>query len=417
MPDRDIFDSSFELYGEKTFGEAIRDRWKALGKFYKIIFVSAFSILLLFAAQQLISSLLPAKIQQPNTSYSPGNSNDTSYAGTKALYQLLSDNGYNVSNILPAQFDKNSAILVINPIETSFTNSQANLFREALKSGARLVIADFQTDGFYASISGKSLLEKCHGLISENARPAAHNEYTNGVTTVSAYFECGYLNLPKNCQDLYDASLKVAIACKVYSGTVILIESTLPFENSSIAISDNAKFDFDVIGPPSSTAYFADQINEFQPTALNGSILTSRYFTAIYLAIAAYLIYAWSRSKRLGPAKIRNPNDIPARVTYINALAQALAKSREQNDLVLYMKQNASNLLLKTTRFGLQQKIPKTPSQFLEAIYNENPSKSDIKPLSEAISWYFRQISGKRAPQKESSVKQNDSSTIMGRIR
>jgi hypothetical protein len=125
---------------------------------------------------------------------------------------------------------------------------------------------------------------------------------------------------------------------------VVAVADASPLQNRLLARADNAAFGLAIAGGAGRPVAFAEAQHGYGRSSGLGAI-PSRWRWAIAGGFLAAIVWMWSRGRRLGP-----PDDIerplpPARRAYVDAMAGALARTRQPDVATAPLQERARRRL------------------------------------------------------------------------
>jgi hypothetical protein len=124
-------------------------------------------------------------------------------------------------------------------------------------------------------------------------------------------------------------------------GRVVGIADPRFLENDELAHGANAYRALTVVGPPARPVYFDEAIHGYGP-ATGLAALPERWWFAFALLGLALGAFALSRAMRLGGSDPVAPSTASPRIAYVEALAAALVRSGDRDELVRRVEDAAS---------------------------------------------------------------------------
>lgn len=261
----------------------------------------------------------------------PGGSTASAHAtaadGYAAWADLLQRSGRKVvlldRHLNDADLPPGATVIVAQP--EGFTADDAAALDRVLEAGGRVVLAGSSS----AQLLGASGVPSIgwSSAIAGHVGVLAPAPEVRAVTTVDAgrgrFRDVGPL-LPI----LGAGADPVAVLGDVGPGRVVAVASTDLFDNQHLDELDNAAFALDVTGAAGAPVYFDEADHGYGPSS-GLAALPSGWKWAAAGALLAALVALWSRGKRLGPAEDAERPLAPPRRLHVDALAAALARSRD----------------------------------------------------------------------------------------
>ncbi|WP_320672170.1 DUF4350 domain-containing protein [Patulibacter defluvii] len=144
---------------------------------------------------------------------------------------------------------------------------------------------------------------------------------------------------------LHDPPVVVGQA-RVGEGTLLLLASRRPVENGGLGVDDNAAL---AVGLAGRGRVVALRVRDGAATAAGVSPRVGVVLALLVLAGVAALL---SRGRRLGPAVAPDEDPAPSRSAYVDALAAALARTRDRDAALRPTRERARAILRR--RVGLE---------------------------------------------------------------
>lgn len=111
-------------------------------------------------------------------------------------------------------------------------------------------------------------------------------------------------------------------------GAVVLVADSSPLQNHRLAEADNAAFGVGLAGPTGTRLAFAEGVHGYgSATGLGG--IPDRWKYALVAGALAALLLVIAGGRRIGPAEDEARALAPPRSSYIDAMAEALARTRD----------------------------------------------------------------------------------------
>ncbi|HUR22460.1 MAG TPA: DUF4350 domain-containing protein [Acidimicrobiales bacterium] len=122
------------------------------------------------------------------------------------------------------------------------------------------------------------------------------------------------------------AGPSLATVVSVGAGRVVAVADASVFHNSLLGEADNAAFAVAVAGEEGRPVAFAEAAHGFGESEGLAAV-PARWRLALAAALAATLVWMWSRGRRLGPPEDEERPAAPPRRAYVDAMAASLAKT------------------------------------------------------------------------------------------
>ncbi len=302
------------------------ERWRRLPLRWRAVVIALAAVIAIYFASSLVSGVYETPTTTPS---GPSSSLDTSSEGTAALARLLAGEHDPVASLtvpLPdASLPRNGTLFVLDPAG-SLTPSLGPLER-FVSGGGRLVLGGEQPQSTVRALLGTAAAPLWEPGSSGTAHPVDAGPLNAGITTVLGG-QSGAFRAPAPpglSVVLLGPGGALALAASVGAGSVVLLASTVPLQNSQLAEADDAAFGLDLAGSPGTPVSFDEYDHGLgrAGTGLDG--LPGHWKAALVLALLAALLWVWSAGRRFGPAQRGERELIPPRVAHVDAMASLLA--------------------------------------------------------------------------------------------
>lgn len=261
----------------------------------------------------------------------PGGPTSSSYAtagdGLAAYAELLARNGHAVERLRTsldkADLDPGTTLVLADP--ASVTPEEGEAIARFVGAGGRLVAAGRDAAPVLAGLPGGG--PEWDGAGVRSARPLVPAPEVAGVTTVESAGDGSWDQAGGTLPLLGDRDRVLATVAAAGAGRVVALADASPLQNRLLARADNAAFALGIAGQGRPVAFAEAQHGYGRGTGLGA--IPSRWRWALAGGFSAVVMWMWSRGRRLGP-----PDDIeravpPARRAYVDAMAGALARTRQ----------------------------------------------------------------------------------------
>lgn len=343
----------------------------------------------------------------------PGGPTSSSYAtagdGLAAYAELLARNGHTVERVRTsldkADLDPGTTLVLADP--TSVTPAEGEAIARFVGAGGRLVAAGREAAPVLAGLPGGGPKWDDGGVRS--ARPLVPAPEVAGVTTVESA-GAGSWDQPGGTLPLLgDRDRVLATVAVAGAGRVVALADASPLQNRLLARADNAAFALaiagggrpgDIAGGGRPVAFAEAQHGYGRRTGLGA--IPARWRWALAGGFSAAIMWMWSRGRRLGP-----PDDIertvpPARRVYVDAMAGALARSRQPEVVAAPLQDRARRRL--AARAGLPPDAGddelrrvavelQLPPEEVDALFRTCRTDDDVVAVGRALA----QLSGNRS--------------------
>lgn len=262
----------------------------------------------------------------------PGGPTSSSYAtagdGLAAYAELLARHGHPVERVRTsldeAALDPGSTLVLADP--AGVTGDEAQALARFVSAGGRLVAAGPDAAPVLAGLPAGGPEWGPAG--ARSARPLVPAPEVSGVATVESAGAGGWRAAGGTLPLLGDGDRVLATVATVGAGRVVALADASPLQNRLLARADNAAFALALAGGEGRPVAFAEAQHGYGRQSGLGAI-PSRWRWALAGGFLAAVVWMWSRGRRLGP-----PDDIdrpapPARRAYVDAMAGALARTRQ----------------------------------------------------------------------------------------
>ena len=336
----------------------------------------------------------------------PGGPTSSSYAtagdGLAAYAELLARRGHPVERVRTslddATLDPGSTLVLADP--AGVTGEEAQALAGFVAAGGRLVAAGRDAAPVLAGLPGGGPAWDDAGV--RTARPLVPVPEVAGVTTVESAGGGSWRQAGGSLPLLGDGDRLLATVATAGAGRVVALADASPLQNRLLARADNAAFALAIAGdgPPSGTAgagrrpvAFAEAHHGYgQRTGLGA--IPSRWRWALAGGFLAAVVWMWSRGRRLGP-----PDDIerpapPARRAYVDAMAGALARTRQPEAATAPLQERARRRL--AARAGLPADAGegdlrraagelRLPPEEVDALFRPAGTEADVVAVGRAL--------------------------------
>ena len=283
----------------------------------------------------------------------PGGPTSSSYAtagdGLAAYAEILARNGRPVERLRTsldkATLDSGTTLVLADP--ANVTPKEAQAIARFVGSGGRLVAAGRDAAPVLAGLPGGGPEWDDAGVRS--ARPLVPAPEVAGVTTVESAGGGSWDRSGGTLPLLGDRDRVLATVAVAGAGRVVALADASPLQNRLLARADNAAFALAIAGEGRPVAFAEAQHGYGRSTGLGA--IPARWRWALAGGFCAAIVWMWSRARRLGP-----PDDIertvpPARRAYVDAMAGALARTRQPDVVAAPLQERARRRL--AARAGL----------------------------------------------------------------
>lgn len=250
---------------------------------------------------------------------------DEGSGGLSIFAALLAENGHEVrrrgtpSDDPP---DPGETAVLLDPGE--LTAADRDALRAFVAGGGALVLGGDVPAAALEAVSG---VQTTTTPGSGAARPLLPVAETAGVGTIEARGE-RFASVGGALPIAGDESGDLAAITSVGEGRVLLLSDSSPLRNGDIANADNALFAVELAGPPGRPVAFVEGVSLGDFKGATGlAALPDRWSWSALLLLIAALVYVWARFRRLGEPDREGRDLPPPRSRYVEALAEALART------------------------------------------------------------------------------------------
>jgi hypothetical protein len=278
----------------------------------------------------------------------PGGPTSSSYAtagdGLAAYAELLARDGHPVERIRMsldrADLDPGTTLVLADPGDVTAEEGQA--LAGFVAAGGRLIAAGRDVAPVLAGLPAGGPSWDDAGVRS--ARPIVPAPEVAGVAVVESAGDGSWAQAGGSVPLLGDGDRLLATVATLGAGRVVAVADASPLQNRLLARADNAAFGLAIAGGAGRPVAFAEAQHGYGRSSGLGAI-PSRWRWAIAGGFLAAIVWMWSRGRRLGP-----PDDIerplpPARRAYVDAMAGALARTRQPDVATAPLQERARRRL------------------------------------------------------------------------
>ena len=298
-------------------------------------------------------NLITAGISVVTGGSGPGGPTSSSYAtggdGLAAYAELLARHGHPVRRLRvsldKAQLDPGTTLVLADP--SRMTDAEAGALAAFVSAGGRLVAAGSGAGPVLAGLPGGGP-EWDDGEV-DSARPLAPVPELAGVATVEAGGTGVWRVVGGTLPVLGGPDGVLATVASVGRGRVLALADASPLQNRLLDQADNAAFALAAAGDGRPVAFAEAQHGYGQGRGLRA--VPARWRWALAGGFLAAMVWMWSRGRRLGPPDDIERSEPPARRAYVDAMAGALARTRQPEVVVAPLQDRARRRL--AARAGL----------------------------------------------------------------
>lgn len=301
-------------------------------------------------------NLLISMVNLATGGSAPGGPASSSYAtggdGLAAYAELLGRRGHTVDRLRvaldEAALDPGATLVVADP--QPLTAAEAQAVARFVTGGGRLVAAGSRTESLVAALAGGDAGQVIEWEPAEvrTARPLAPVPETAGIASVEAGGRGAWAEAGTALPVLGGDGKVLALVASVGRGRVVALADASPLQNRLLARADNAAVALAAAGGPERPVLFAEAQHGYgRATGLRA--IPARWRWAVAGGFLAAVAWMWSRGRRLGPPDEVEPEEVPARRAYVEAMAAALARTRQPSLAVAPLQERARRRLAERT--------------------------------------------------------------------
>ena len=282
----------------------------------------------------------------------PGGPTSSSYAtgddGLAAYAELLARRGHAVDRLRvaldEAPLDPGATLVLADP--QPLTALEAQAVAGFVAAGGRLVAAGSRSGPLVAALAGDVI--EWEAAEVRAARPLVPVPETAGIGTVEPGGRGAWAEAGAALPVLGGDGDVLALVAPVGRGRLVALADASPLQNRFLARADNAAFALAVAGDPARPVLFAEAQHGYgRSTGLRA--IPARWRWAVAGGFLATVVWMWSRGRRLGPADEVEPEEVPARRAYVEAMAAALARTRQPAAAVAPLQERGRRRLAERT--------------------------------------------------------------------
>jgi hypothetical protein len=270
----------------------------------------------------VIDRLAPAPEGPKSSSYA------TSPQGLAAYAAVLERGGHTVRRLRQSITDKpprdGETLIVLDPASLEPKESQA--IGEWVHRGGRLVAGGDAG----ASWLGEVVAEPPEiGFGGQTAHsPLVPVVETAGVQKVESAAGTAWDGVGGTLPVLGPADAPLVVTATADQGTVVMLADAAPLSNRMLARADNAAFGLALAGGSGTPVAFLETVHGYGVSRGFGGLPGCVRWTLIGLGLTA-IAAAWAAGRRFGPTEDPDTPLPPPRVEYVDALASALVRTKE----------------------------------------------------------------------------------------
>lgn len=278
----------------------------------------------------------------------PGGPTSSSYAtgddGLAAFAELLARHGHPVERLRVsldrAELDPGTTLVVADPGPLS--EREVGALAAFVGAGGHLLAAGPGAAPALAGLPGGGPGWEPSDIRS--ARPLVPVPEVAGVGTVEPAGVGAWSDAGGTLPVLGGGDGLLATVATIGQGRVVALADASPLQNRLLARADNAALALAVVGGGGRPVAFAEEHHGYGRRTGVGAV-PSRWRWALAGGFLAALVWMWSRARRLGPPDDVERSGPPPRRAYVEALAGALARTRQPDVVVAPLQERARRRL------------------------------------------------------------------------
>jgi hypothetical protein len=378
------------------------ERWRGIPLGWRIVLI----VLAAVAVVELASSTVTGLARGGNGASGPSSSYDSSASGTEALAQLLTERGHRVDRLTvalsAATLPARSTIFVLDP--TSWSASDTGVLERALSHGDRVVLGGHSPGrGVLRSLLGVTSPPVWRAPAAGSAHPVAALPEVAGVHTVVANGSGTFAMespRPGGPVPLLRGAGGVLGLVSQDRGTIVMLASSAPLHNGSLARADNAALALDLT-TPGSPVVFDEYDHGFGRPGAGLAGLPASWRWGLGFVLLAIFVWILSASRRFGPPDGPGRITVPPRVQYVDAMATLLSTRPTDQiiDAVTPVRHEARRRLCRrlgisvdapdeilSGRLSSNSEITALPPGLADAVLRPMRSDEDVLAVGRALS-------------------------------
>lgn len=305
-----------------TTEPSARRGWRDLHPGVRVVLVAlALLIAVNLALQLLASTTRGADETAPRSS-----SFSTGETGVAGWAELLQRNDRSTSalrgRVTADSVEPDHALVVLDPGGLEATEARA--VRRFVERGGRLVAGGSSVEGLLRTLFDEPPEWSAAGV--PRAEPDGDAPEVAGIAEVATAGAGSWRTVGETRAILSGGGRVLASAADLGAGRVVMLADPSPLQNRLLDRSDNAAFALRITGT-TGAVQFAEGPHGYGDATGLGAIPTRWKWALAGLAVAA-LVGAVAAGRRLGPPEDEARPLPPPRRVYVDAVAQALARTR-----------------------------------------------------------------------------------------
>ena len=366
----------------------IPDAWRRMHRGTRVVVGLAALILAL--------NLLTAGATVVTGGSGPGGPTSSSYAtagdGLAAYAELLARHGHPVDRLRTsldeATLDPGTTLVIADP--GTVTPEEVQALARFVGAGGRLIAAGGDAAPVLAGLPGGGPEWDDAGVRSARVLAPAPEAAT--VTTVESAGGGSWRRAGGTLPLLGDGDRLLATVASVGAGRVVALADASPLQNRLLARADNAAFALAAAGAGRPVAFAEAQHGYGRGTGIGA--IPARWRWALAGGVLAALTWMWARGRRLGPADDVERPAPPPRRAYVDAMAGALARTRQPEVVAAPLQERARRRL--AARAGLpveatEEELRRAarelhlPDEEADALFHPSRTDEDVLAVGRAL--------------------------------
>lgn len=270
--------------------------------------------------------------------------------GLLGLVTLLDLSGHTVERVSepPSEggLDSEKTTFLLAP--GALTAADANALNELAADGGQVLVAGDPGDEALARLlETDAAIERLDA--GGAASPVAVAPETAGIANVEMGEGTAFKDAGGALPILGIGGTPSAVVADVGEGRMVVVADDSIFQNSQIALADNALFALNVAGPEDREVQIVESVRT--PPGSGLSALPSAWGWAALGLFLAALALAWASGRRLGTVELEARALPPPRKVYVDSVAGALLRTRDPAGAAIPLREAARDRLAR--RAGL----------------------------------------------------------------
>jgi hypothetical protein len=269
-----------------------------------------------------------------------GSSYATASEGLSAYAQLLRGSGHPVARVqvAPAKagLDPGSTVILLAPARMDFADVTA--LRRFVAAGGELVAGGPNPRAWLDGLLGDPPSWSASGPTS--AQTALPTRQTASVERVLTSGGGSWRSPGASLPVLGSRGAWLLTVARIGRGSVSLLADSSPLENRGLAAADNAALGEALAGPAGRPVAFEEAVHGYGEGNGLAALPTRWKWTLLGLLLAAFVAVA-ARARRLSAPDPRPAVGLPPRRAHVEALADALARTRDPQRAIAPVREHA----------------------------------------------------------------------------